>query len=167
MGGRVDPDDARRWRQGRRRRLMAEGQCVACARPHSRSGQLCARCARKNSAYTRARYARLKATALCTVCGKLPAVEGQSRCRDCADNNVEVAKRIREERIAAGRCIDCSRMRTADETTLRCRLCSIRCSRRRADSKLAPGDSDELSPSEWKLLEALGGDPARFRRGAK
>ena len=76
--------------------------------------------------YMRARYHRLKDAGLCVECGKLPAVEGSTKCLDCRERSRErcrksdakrtknherqaAIKRLREGYLAKGLCYQCGK----------------------------------------------------------
>lgn len=104
-----------------------QGVCTRCGGPLADDGCItCPKCREYNRQYLArkhdadiARYYELKRRGLCVTCGRTWAEPGHVRCKACAadilrqstasDPDGEKRRKRRENRVAAGLCIDCGR----------------------------------------------------------
>lgn len=77
----------------------------------------------------KARYYRLKAAGICTMCGKVPAVEGKAHCPRCRELNRLNGKKWRDENRANGTCMRCGKAPVRKGITL-CFACALKDSER-------------------------------------
>ena len=95
-----DRDRARRERA----RFGAAGVCYQCRRESVERGGLCVACLERKAERDRAR--KVRRVGLCYWC-PAPVEPGRRKCRACAALACEKSRRLRAERIAAGRCSRC------------------------------------------------------------
>ena len=57
--------------------------------------------------YNQSHYIALKSAGLCVLCGKKPAENGKTRCKECKQRQSENQKAIRKYRADRGKCILC------------------------------------------------------------
>jgi len=81
----------------------------------------------KNRAYQRARRRKLMAKGLCTWCGRVPPVDGITRCESCREIGRASARKAQTRRRAAalalGMCRSCC-LREAMPRRSQCAVCA-------------------------------------------
>lgn len=122
----------------RRAEWKSTGLCARCGGERDSKYKTCAKCRaymtvlrRKKAAEEKERRDVLRDKGLCTRCGKTWAEPGRAWCRKCADQHKRYTKSDAyrekhrawlEERVNAGKCIDCGA--AVRDGRLRCDRCN-------------------------------------------
>jgi len=87
-------DAIRKGKRDHQRKMMEQGRCVTCSRPHDRQRARCSECQAKVSKASRIKREKRKSENLCVQCGatKLRASKFV-RCFDCRDRIQRGSKR--------------------------------------------------------------------------